>query len=150
MQELKVLSQSKEYQESETIKRTSKKYHNQMFCQGVLKSCIQGVLQKYIKRMAQSKVLPGQSKEIPGIVTIRNTARDRHNQKYCQGPPQSKVLPGSVVIKYIKGVHQIEVHQGSAIIKMITKECNMQKYCQKCYNQKYCKGISQRKNCQGV
>ena len=46
-------------------------------------NCIQGVLQKYIKRMAQLKVLPGQSKEIPGIVTIIYTTRDRHNQKYC-------------------------------------------------------------------
>ena len=63
---------------------TARQYH---------KNCIQGVLQKYIKRVAQSKVLPGQSKEIPGSVTIRNTAiikstaRDRHNQKYCQGVP---------------------------------------------------------------
>ena len=103
---------------------TARQYH---------KNCIQGVLQKYIKRVAQSKVLPGQSKEIPESVTIRNTASGRHNPKYCLGPPQSKVLPRSAVIKYIQGVQQTEVEQGSAIIKMITRECNMQKYCQKCH-----------------
>ena len=69
-------------------------------------SCIQEVLQNHIKRVAQSKVLPGQSKEIPGSVTIRNTARDRHNHKYFKGPPQSKVLQWSAVIKYIQGVQQ--------------------------------------------
>ena len=68
------VSQSKVLPGSAKIKGTTRQYH---------KNCIQGVLQKYIKRVAQSKVLPGQSKEIPGSVTIRNTARDRFNQKYC-------------------------------------------------------------------
>ena len=68
------VSQSKVLPGSAEIMGTASQYH---------KNCIQGVLQKYTKRVAQTKVLPGQSKEIPGSVTIRNTARDRHNQKYC-------------------------------------------------------------------
>ena len=59
-------------------------------------NCIQGVLQKYIKRMVQSKVLQGnlkkyqglsQSEILPGTAIIKSTARGRHNQKYCQGVP---------------------------------------------------------------
>ena len=141
-----------------TIKSTSKKYHKSSAreCRNhggtarqYHKNCIQGVLQKYTKRVSQSRVQPAQSKEIPGSVTIKNTVRDRNYQKYCFGPPQSKLLPGSAVIKYIQGVQQTEVKQGSAIIKMITGECNMQKYCQGCHNQKYCKGISQSKELTG-
>ena len=65
---------------------TARQYH---------KNCIQGVLQKNIKRVAQSNVLPGQSKKkyrglsqseiLPGTAIIKSTGRDRHNQKYCQG-----------------------------------------------------------------
>ena len=81
---------------------TDKQYH---------KKCIQGVLQSTIHQ---------------GSVTIKRTATDRHNQKYCQGPPQSKVLPGSAAIKYPKGVQQTEVQQGSATIKMTTRDRNTQ------------------------
>ena len=99
MQELKVLSQSKEYQESATIKSTSKKYHKQMFCQGVPKSCgsttktasrecYKGTSREW-RNQGQSKKYQGvsQSEILPGGAIIKSTARDRHNQKYCQGVP---------------------------------------------------------------
>ena len=93
------------------------------------KICIQRVLQKNIKRVSQSKVLPEQSTEIPRSVTIKRTARERQS-KVLLGTPQSKALPGSAIIKYIQGVQQTEVQRGGAIIKMTTRECNIQKYFQ--------------------
>ena len=163
------MQQSKVLPRSITIKSSARECRNHGgTARQYHKNCIQGVLQKYIKRVSQSSVLPGQSKEIPESVTIKKTVRDRHYQKYCLGPPQSKVLPGSAVIKYIQGVQQTEVKQGSAIIKMITGECNMQKYCQgviqskvlhwnitiertdrECNNQRYFQGMSQSKELQG-
>ena len=120
------VSQSKEHQESATIKSTSRKWHNQKVLPE--SATIMGTARQYHKTVHQGsatikstsrecrnqKYCQGvsQSKVPPGSVTIKSTARDRHNQKYCQGPSQSKVLPGSAAIKYKQGVQQIEVNKG--------------------------------------
>ena len=139
MQEIKELSQSKEYQESATIKSTSKKNHNQKSYQGVPKSW----------------VLKGSTTKSAYRVRYKRTLRECHNQKYWQnnlqkyqGVSQSKELPGTAIIKstardatikstarechnkYIQGVQQIEVQRGDAIIKMTTREYNIQNYFQ--------------------
>ena len=95
--------------ESATIRRTARKCHNQ----------------KNIKKMQQSKALPGS-------VTLKRECRDHG---YWEAVPQ-------------------KVHLGSARIKSTSRECRNQKYCQgvsqfkylrKCHHQKYCLGPSQSK-----
>ena len=78
-------------------------------------------------------------------------------QKYCQGVPR---------LKYIQGVPQTKVQQGSAIIKMIDRECKstarehfgtnlvqkilsesatIRRTTRKCHNQKNIKKVQQSK-----
>ena len=85
-------------------------------------------------------------------MTAKNKSTDRecNIQKNCQGVPR---------LKYIQGVPQTKVQQGSATNKMIDRECNNSMYCQRafwhqsgaentireCHNQKNCQEVSQSK-----
>ena len=62
--------------------------------------------------MPQSKELSGKvTIKMTGSITISNAAYGYHNQKYCQGVPQSKDK------------------SGSSAIKMTARECHTQTDC---------------------
>ena len=79
-----VLSQLKGLPGSATIKRTTN----------------DGILQPYgFQGVSQSKGLSG-------TATFKVTAREYHNQKKCQGVPQSQSLRGVSELKKYQGVSQ--------------------------------------------
>ena len=80
------------------------------------KICIQRVLQKNIKRVSQSKVLPEQSTEIPRSVTIKRTARDRQIKSTARG----------ATIKITARECHNKVHPGSATNRSTTRGCHNQ------------------------
>ena len=98
------------------LERNARKYHNQTNCKEVSK-VLQGsiTIRKNACDYHDQNVLPGvqQSKELPGIpqlkglprsiiiktttgdAKIKRTARKDHNQKDCEGVPQTKLHPES-------------------------------------------------------
>ena len=87
------VSQSKEHQESATIKSTSRKCHTQ-------------------KGVPHSWLLRGS--------TTKNASRECYNSKYIKVVSQSKVLPGSVTIKYLRKSHHHKYYQGLPQSKVLS------------------------------
>ena len=81
----KEVSQSKVLPGSAEIMGPVRQYHKKLHTESAT---------KVYKRVSQSKVLPEKSTEIPRSVTIKSTARDHHNQKYCQGRHNQKHCQG--------------------------------------------------------
>ena len=101
---------------------------------------------KYCQRVSQSENCQevSQSKERQGSATIKSISKKCHNQKFCQGVPQSWVQP--------------KVHSGSDTIKSASRDCRNQKDCHRVSKSKALPGSvttkstardhHSRKNCQ--
>ena len=71
-----------------------------------------------------------QSEELPGSVPIKRTSRKCNNQKHIQEVSHSKGS-GAIMVtgrlyqkKYIQGVLQSKVHQGSVATESTARECH--------------------------
>ena len=109
------VSQSKEHQESATIKRISRTSHNQKFYQGV----------------SQLWVLSGSTTLVRychfGVSPVNYS--DSDYKKSIQGVLHLKVHKGSVAIKSsARECHNLST-QGSVTIKSTTRDRHNQKYC---------------------
>ena len=109
------VSQSKEHQESATIKRISRTSHiqrstrecrNYGYCQAVLQKVHPGsaTIKSTQRKCRNQKFCQG--------VSQFEYLRKCHNQNYYQGPPQSKILPwttavmtGSAAMKHIHSLN---------------------------------------------
>ena len=109
---IKKKQQSKACPGCVTIKRSSSECRNYWYCQAVLQKVHPGMLQLKVRQGSVAIISTARechNLSTLGNVTIKSTTRDRHNQKYCHGLQQSKIMPGSAAIN-------------------ISRECNKQKY----------------------